>query len=277
MNSNINEPSIKLKKVEKDLKLKVLFLASLIIEYNKHNTNKSKDNTIPIAQLAIAKTLNKAYRLSSPEYFYQNTGISLKSISSGVKTSNPNIVKLCNTAVDNGVIAVNKVNSYLLNILLALKREIQSLEDQIKGIDKKLAKFYSRDEKKQTDGDIFIDLLRKSNKIPTVEALAISTHNRISKSTWDRKFKNDRFLYFLIEKIETLINRTKDSNRIEFYTTVHTIFSKKLESALNKKSLYRKVFQSRNKNVKTNETNSDDSFQEISDNKQYNDWVSENY
>jgi len=277
MNSNINDPFISLKKVEKDFKLKVLFLASLIIEYNKHNTNKTKDNTIPLAQLTIAKTLNKAYRLSSSEYFYLKTGISMKSISSGVNMSNPNIVKLCNTAVDSGVIAVNKVNSYLLNISLALKREMQSLEDQIKRLEKKLAKFYSRDEKKQSDSDIFIDLLRKSNKIPTVEALAISTHNRISKSKWDRNFKNDKFLYFLIGKIETLINRTKDSNRIEFYTTVHTIFSKKLESALNKKSIYRKVFQSRNKNVKANETSFDDSFQEISDNKQYNDWVSENY
>lgn len=277
MNSNINESSIMLKKVEKDFKLKVLFLASLINEYIKHNKNKSKDDTIQIAQLTIARTLNKAYKLSSSEYFYQKTGISLKSISSGVKMSKPNIVKLCNTAVNSGVIADNRVNSFLLNITLALKREMQSLEDQIKRLEKKLSVFYSSDEKKQSDSDVFIDLLKKLNKIPTVEALALSTHNRISKSKWDRNLKNDRFLYFLIGKIETLINRTKDSNRIEFYTSVHTIFSNKLESALNKKSIYRKVFQSRNKNIKINESNTDDTIREISDNKQYNDWISDNY
>ena len=121
--------------------------------------------------------------------------------------------------------------------------------------------------------------MKSTKKTPTVEALAIASDNKISKSSWDRKLKNDRFLYILLGDIEKLIKRTQDEDKVDFYNDVHKTLSKKLEVSLDKKSKFKNLFHygSKRKNDQSLENDNNDNTQFNSDRNQYNDWASENY
>lgn len=271
MNSNIKERARKLKTTEKNYKLNVMFLESLIFEFERHNKHATKDPTIRKARSVIKNSLEKVNKISSSVILKQKSGLSISS--KLYFKSSAGIEKLSNNVIGNGTIACNQLNGQLIYLSVYLNKEMQKLTSHIKNLEKKLSKFQSSDERKQTDSDIFIELLKKSNKTPTVESLALFSNNRISKSTWDRKLKNDRFLYYLTGKIQDLIERTKNMDKINFYATVHSTVSKKFEIALTKKSKNEKIYQERLK--KKNRTSYSNSGEDIFDDEENNSWLQE--
>ena len=155
-------------------------------------------------------------------------------------------------------------------------------------LEKKLSKFSSKREKYQLDSDIYINLLKKSDKFPTTEALSLYTEKGISKSTWARKLKNDKFLYNLIGKLDILINRTKsrdkkknkekeiknDIDRRSFYIEVRLKLNKLLGKALskneyyfnqNKKDKYKSNPESYSNSGENKEDSYEDSYEERND------------
>ena len=165
-----------------------------------------------------------------------------------------------------------------------LEQELEKVKESNFKIVKKLAKYRSTEEKKQDDADIFIDLLKKSDRIPTVEALSNFTNNRISKSTWHRKLKNDAFLYILSQKITDLARKTKNKDRIDFYISVSSEFHDKFTHALAKKTknefIYEDRFKTRNLNHSydmdmNNSENSKETL-DIFDDEKDNSWLGNN-
>lgn len=98
-----------------------------------------------------------------------------------------------------------------------LKEEKRQLEKKCKELFNKLKKFLSLEELRVNDVQIYIRVLKNSKKSPTYEGLEIASNKTVSKSTWDRRFKNISFLSHLIKEIDKLIKRTKNSERKDVY------------------------------------------------------------
>jgi len=276
MNSNFQELSLKLNESSHNIKIQIQLLESIVNEYSKYNNKSPEDKLVLSAKHVIKESIEKYSSLHSTEFFYENTNVLLQEHPGNLKHFQPNIIKLCNSAMNQGILTIENSNKYLLSLLFHMNKIQHFIIKERDKLSKKLSKFLSTDEKKQLDADIYINLLKSSKKIPIVEGLAIASNEKISKSSWDRKIKNDRFLYIVIEKIEKLIKRTKEEEKINFYTTVHYTLSKKMEIILDRKSKYKKLFQiPRKRNFENGFDHNNNPSQIVSDKNQFNDWVGE--
>lgn len=282
MKSNIKEQSKKLKKAEKELKSNIRFLENSISQYHKLNPKASKDTAVIKARSAIKTSLEKIAKFSSPEYIRQKLGLSIIPASSQNNVSS--IIRLSNKAVGGDINFYKQLANHYKYLLSNLEQELEKVKESNFKIVKKLAKYRSTEEKKQDDADIFIDLLKKSDKIPTVEALSNFTNNRISKSTWHRKLKNDAFLYILSQKITDLARKTKNKDRIDFYISVSSEFHDKFTHALAKKTknefIYEDRFKTRNLNhsydMDMNNSENPKGTLDIFDDEKDNSWLGNN-
>ena len=115
------------------------------------------------------------------------------------------------------------------------KRMMVNMYSVIQRQEKELNIFKSKKQKKNDALDIYIDLLKVSDKIPTLHALELSSWKRISKSTWDRNLGDLSFLTPLILKVAKLNKITKDPIKKTLYDEcIMTLYKSltKLENSL---------------------------------------------
>ncbi|MCX6158722.1 MAG: hypothetical protein NTY74_12160 [Ignavibacteriae bacterium] len=108
-----------------------------------------------------------------------------------------------------------------------LENKVEESEFKDKIIRRKsrdLDNFKTTDDKRTDYAEIFIKVLRGSKRMPTMKALEIASHGKISKSTWSRKMHHTEVLDKICTKLNAMIkedSRIKNDDRIDFYNAIY--------------------------------------------------------
>jgi len=166
--------------------------------------------------------------VSGDNYYIEINGIDLKDRTELNKRADKLINDTCqNSSTDEEIL-------YKLKDLVKELFLISSFQT------KELAKFLNEDAFKDDQAKIYIELLKKSNKDLTYDALAASSLYRISRSKWQRDLTRDICLLGKIsEYLFKLINNTSDKYRKTLYLNDYVEKNKLLAKLIEKKDDYK--------------------------------------
>jgi hypothetical protein len=206
-------------------------------------------------------------------YFYERSRINDLRLLNKISKSDKTDIRLLSTSIDPTKLSPEDIIK-LYESKEEKEREYENLKKALIKTKKDLSKFTSPEQEKENAVEIYLRLIKKIKFIPTYEALELASGNKISSSTWQRKFTGDiGFLDTLQNEIEKLINRSSIKLRKKFYTDVYVYIGNTYDNLLFQKfdeKILKKVYIDE-------ETGNELSFIDyITNRKQFDDFVKTN-
>ena len=209
---------------------------SVFKENPSKHINKKSTNTNQKKSYKLSKPDNQALIVRGSNSSNINKNIEeaeYEILSSEIKTNKKDINNfekyfetLCPAKID-----VNQKLEICKNLLASMYSVIRRQDKELK--------IFKSDRQKQTEAvDIYIHLLKNSEKLPNLKALELASHKTYSKSSWHRYLKDLKFLTPLVYKVLNLIKMTKDPIKRTLYEECITTLYKSLNKLAKRETIF---------------------------------------